>query len=217
MNPVSTNLLNNLWPAYALTGNGTANNYLGDAPQPGYSHNGLVKIDHNFNEKFRLSLRAFDAYSFQLGSIGDALPYYYAETPVHSQNYNANLNTLVNPHLTNQLLFGSNYFDLKKHDANSSFNPPALGLNTGVTSPNLSGSPFISHQRFRSHRVHAEGRSRHRRQFCYGYDFLHQGSAPIPFWWGVEPGPYRWFLSRRRTRVVYIQRLARPMEEPDRR
>jgi len=144
VNPVSTNLLNNLWPASALTGNGTANNYLGDAPQPGYSHNGLVKIDHDFSEKFRLSLRAFDAYSFQLGSIGDALPYYYAETPVHSQNYNANLNTLVNPHLTNQLLFGSNYFDLKKHDANSTFNPPALGLNTGVTSPNLSGSPFIS-------------------------------------------------------------------------
>jgi hypothetical protein len=50
----------------------------------------------------------------------------------------------VNPHLTNQLLFGANYFDLKKEDQNSSFNPPALGLNTGVTAANLSGSPFIS-------------------------------------------------------------------------
>jgi hypothetical protein len=104
----------------------------------------MVKVDHSFNERYRLSLRAYAAYGFQIGSIGDSLPYYYAVTPVHSQNYNANLNTIVNPHLTNQLVFGSNYFDLKKHDENSSFNPPALGLNTGVTAANLSGSPYMS-------------------------------------------------------------------------
>ena len=143
VNPVSRTLLNTLWPASALTGPGAANNYLADTPQTGYSHNGLVKIDHNFNDKNRLSLRAFDAYSFQVGSIGDNLPYYYAVTPVHSQNYNATLNTVLNPHLTNQLLFGANYFDLKKQDQNPSFNPTSLGLNTGVTDPRLSGSPFI--------------------------------------------------------------------------
>src|SRR5205085_8149192 len=143
-NPVSATLLTTLWPSYALNGNGSANNYLGNAPQTGYSHNGLIKIDHNFNENNRLSLRAYLAYGFQIGNIGDAIPYYYAVTPVHSQNYNLTLNTVVNPHLTNQLLFGANYFDLKKEDQNSSFNPPALGLNTGVTAANLSGSPFIS-------------------------------------------------------------------------
>jgi hypothetical protein len=89
VNPVSRNLLNTLWPAYALNGPGSANNYLASTPQTGYSHNGMIKVDHNFNDRNRLSLRAFDAYSFQLGSIGDNLPDYYAVTPVHSQNYNA--------------------------------------------------------------------------------------------------------------------------------
>jgi hypothetical protein len=151
VNPLTKTLLNTLWPSYALTGAtaannpGASNNYLADTPQTGYSHNGIIKIDHSFNDRYRLSLRAFDSYSFQIGSIGDNLPYYYAVTPVHSQNYNATLNTVVNPHLTNQLLFGSNYFDLKKQDQNPSFNPVALGLNTGVSgNPALSGSPAIS-------------------------------------------------------------------------
>jgi hypothetical protein len=143
VNPVSRNLLNTLWPAYALNGPGSANNYLASTPQTGYSHNGMIKVDHNFNDRNRLSLRAFDAYSFQLGSIGDNLPDYYAVTPVHSQNYNATLNTVLTPRLTNQLLFGSNYFDLKKQDQNIGFKPIALGLNTGVTDPRLAGSPFF--------------------------------------------------------------------------
>lgn len=144
VNPVSRNLMNTLWPAFALNGPASANNYLADTPQTGYSHNGMIKVDHSFTDRNRLSLRAFDAYSFQVGSIGDNLPDYYAVTPVHSQNYNANLNTVLNPHLTNQLLFGSNYFDLKKQDQNISFKPIALGLNTGVTDPRLAGSPYFA-------------------------------------------------------------------------
>ena len=143
VNPVSRNLMNTLWPSYALQGPGSANNYLAATPQTGYSHNGIIKLDHNFNERNRLSLRAFDAYSFQVGSIGDNLPDYYAVTPVHSQNYNATLNTVFTNRLTNQLLFGSNYFDLKKQDQNIGFKPIELGLNTGVTDVRLSGSPFI--------------------------------------------------------------------------
>jgi hypothetical protein len=144
VNPVSRNLMNTLWPSFALNGPASANNYLADTPQTGYSHNGMIKVDHNFSDKNRLSLRAFDAYSFQLGSIGDNLPDYYAVTPVHSQNYNATLNTVVSPRLTNQLLFGSNYFDLKKQDKNIGFQPIALGLNTGVSDPRLAGSPYFA-------------------------------------------------------------------------
>jgi len=143
VNPVSTNLLKTLWPASALTGPAAANNYIPSTLQTGYSHNGMIKIDDTFNARNRLSLRAFDAYGFQIGDIGDHLPDYYAVTPVHSQNYNATLNTIVRPNLTNQLLFGSNYFDLKKQDQNISFQPIALGLNTGVTAPDLRGSPFF--------------------------------------------------------------------------
>jgi Carboxypeptidase regulatory-like domain/TonB dependent receptor len=144
VNPVSTNLLNTLWPAYALTGPATSSNYFNTDPQQGHSHNGLVKIDHNFNERNRISARAYFAYGFQVGTIGDNIVYYYAVTPVHSQNYNVTYNTTVNAHMENQLLFGDNFFSLAKRDQNLSFNPPALGLNTGVTAANLSGAPYIS-------------------------------------------------------------------------
>ena len=149
VNPVSTNLLNTLWPAYALTGPATSSNYFNTDPQQGHSHNGLVKIDHNFNERNRISARAYFAYGFQVGTIGDNIVYYYAVTPVHSQNYNVTYNTTVNAHLENQLLFGDNFFSLAKQDQNLSFNPPALGLNTGVTAANLSGSPYINIGSFR--------------------------------------------------------------------
>jgi hypothetical protein len=143
VNPVSATLLTNLWPAGALTGPAAANNYIPSTLQTGYNHNGIIKVDHNFNDKNRLSLRAFDAYGFQIGDIGDHLPDYYAVTPVHSQNYNAILNTTFGPNLQNQLLFGSNYFDLKKQDQNISFQPIAMGLNTGVNNVALRGSPFF--------------------------------------------------------------------------
>lgn len=143
-NTVSANLLNTLWPADALTGPATSSNYFNTNPEVGHSHNGLAKIDYDFNDANRLTLRAYDAYGFQVGSIGDYLAYYYAVTPVHSQIYNATLNTTVGPHLENEALFSDNYFSLAKHDQNSSFNPVALGLNTGVTSPSLSGAPYIT-------------------------------------------------------------------------
>ena len=46
--------------------------------------------------------------------------------------------------LANQVFFGVSYFDQVFSDANHSYNPLALGLNTGVTDPTLLGSPHIS-------------------------------------------------------------------------
>jgi hypothetical protein len=143
-NPVSANLLNTLWPANALTGPATSSNYHQTSPEVGHSHNGLGKIDYDFNARNRLELRAYDAFGYQLGDIGDHLLYYYAKTPVHSQIYNVTMNTVLSSHMENQALFSDNFFALAKQDNNTSFNPIALGLNTGVTSSLLSGSPFIS-------------------------------------------------------------------------
>jgi hypothetical protein len=144
VNPVSLNLLKTLWPAYALTGAATSSNYFNTDPQQGHSHNALAKIDHNFNSRNRISARAYAAYGFQIGTIGDNIVYYYAVTPVHSQNYNVTFNTSVSSHIENEVLFGDNFFSLAKQDQNLSFNPPALGLNTGVTAANLSGAPYLS-------------------------------------------------------------------------
>jgi len=60
------------------------------------------------------------------------------------QNYSLIDDAALRPNLTNQASFGFNYFDEKFSDANTSYNPVALGLNTGVTSPDLSGAPNIN-------------------------------------------------------------------------
>jgi hypothetical protein len=44
----------------------------------------------------------------------------------------------------NQLFLGVNYYNQVFSDANHSYNPVALGLNTGVTAPSLSGAPRIN-------------------------------------------------------------------------
>ena len=80
----------------------------------------------------------------QTAPIGSRLQDYYQVAPLHVQNYSLIYNQILSPRFTNQILFGVSYFNQVFSDSNNSFNPVALGLNTGVNSPNLSGAPFIS-------------------------------------------------------------------------
>jgi hypothetical protein len=143
-NPVSDNLLNALWPASSLTGPAAANNYFDPVPETGFSHNGLVKFDHSFNDKNRLSFRYFVGQGTQIAPVGSRIPYYYQVGPMHVQNYSLTYNTIFSTRLTNQALVGVSYFDQVFSDLNSNIDPVALGLNTGVTSPNLRGAPLVA-------------------------------------------------------------------------
>ena len=143
-NPLSLKLLNSLWPASVLTGPGSPNNYFNPNAESGYSHNGLAKIDHSFNDKNRLSFRWFAGQGSQTAPIGSHVSYYYQVAPIHVQNYSLIYNSVLSPQLSNQAVFGVSYFDQVFSDANNSFDPASLGLNTGVNAANLTGSPFIS-------------------------------------------------------------------------
>jgi hypothetical protein len=59
VNPVSESLLSGLWPASALTGLAQPDNYFNPGTENGYSNNGILKLDHAFNDTGHLSLRAF--------------------------------------------------------------------------------------------------------------------------------------------------------------
>jgi TonB dependent receptor len=133
-----------LWPASALQGPAAPSNYFDPTPENGFSNNGLVKIDHSFNDANRLSFRWFVGQGTQTAPIGSRIEDYYQVAPLHVQNYSLIYNKTFSPRFTNQMLFGVSYFNQVFSDFNNSFNPVALGLNTGVTSPNLSGAPFIS-------------------------------------------------------------------------
>ncbi len=144
VNPIAANLLNALYPASALTGAGTPSNYFSGVPETGFSHNGLVKLDHSFNSNNRLSFRYFVGQGIQVAPVGSYVPYYYQVGPMHVQNYSVIYNTILSPTISNQLLFGVSYFKQVFSDVNTAIDPIALGLNTGVTAADLVGAPFVS-------------------------------------------------------------------------
>jgi hypothetical protein len=144
VNPIAVKLLNALYPAGSLTGAGMPNNHFSPVPETGFSHNGLIKLDHSFNSTNRLSFRWFVGQGIQVAPVGSYVPYYYQVGPMHVQNYSVVYNTVLTPTISNQLLLGVSYFKHVFSDANTAIEPIALGLNTGVTAPNLVGAPFMS-------------------------------------------------------------------------
>jgi hypothetical protein len=143
-NRVSENLLTGLWPASALNGKDQPDNYFNPGPENGYSNNGILKLDHAFNESNHLSLRAFVAQGHQTAPTSSFLSPYFESSPMHVENWALVYNSTLSPRLTNQFVFGFNYFNQTFSDADTNFNPIALGLNTGVTNPELAGAPNIT-------------------------------------------------------------------------
>ena len=151
VNPLSQTLLATLWPSSILGLPATTNNYFATVPGTGYSLNGVVKFDYNFNAKNHFSLHWFagegsqtqpPGASLALATASSNLGYYFEVAPLHVQNYSAVLNSVLSEKMTNQLLFGISYFNQVFHDSNNSFNSQALGL---YTSPgaSINGNPIM--------------------------------------------------------------------------
>ena len=143
VNSVSQSLLQGLWPAAALTGPATSGNYFNPGTENGHSFNGIVKLDQNVTAKDRISAKWFIGQGNQIAPTSSYLSPYYEEAPIHVQNYSLIYNRVLTPAMSNQLSAGVSYFNQVFSDANNSFDPVALGLNTGVTSKALAGSPHI--------------------------------------------------------------------------
>src|ERR1700676_1030875 len=144
-----------LWPtsgaASILNLPATTANFFSSSPSTGYSYNGVVKLDYNFNEKHHLSARMFQGQGSQTAPLGTStalavassnLPYYFEKAPIHVQNYTLVLNSAFTQTLTNQILFGVNYFNQTFRDANASFDTKAMGL---FQSPDqlINGKPIL--------------------------------------------------------------------------
>ena len=146
-----------LWPQNII-GNlaGTVSNFLSPSAEFGYSYNGVVKVDHQFNDKHHLYLRWFGGQGDQtaptggspaLGTASSNLVYYFEVAPIHVFNYSAVLNSTFSSRVTNQVLFGANYFNQLFHDFNNSFVPSKIGLNISPDALNhgqpIQGAPNI--------------------------------------------------------------------------
>jgi hypothetical protein len=142
VNPVSTNLLS-LWPARARTGAAVTNNFFGSDVSDNYSDNGIGKVDYVINSKNNLAFRYFVGTGAQTAPAGSPMHEYYQVAPSRMHNFSLVLNSVITPKLVTQTLLGVNYFKQTFNDFDTSANPVALGLNTGVTSPTLLGAPNI--------------------------------------------------------------------------
>jgi Carboxypeptidase regulatory-like domain len=143
VNPVSTNLLS-FWPARGRTGPATTNNFFSSDNSDNYSDNGVGKIDYIFNERNNIAFRYFVGTGAQTAPVGSPYHDYYQVAPSRMQNYSLVYNSVITPKLVSQTLAGVNYFKQTFNDFNTGFNPIAAGLNTGVTSSGLTGSPDIA-------------------------------------------------------------------------
>src|ERR1700761_7551933 len=142
-NPAMTNLLGNLWPAASLQGPAASPNYAAPAPETGYSYNGVIKLDHNFNDRQSISARAFLGQGNQTAPVCGTctIPYYFEVAPIHVYNYSIVHNWTISPHITNQINIGVNYFNQLFSDAQTGFNVDALGF---VTNSPYSQAPNIN-------------------------------------------------------------------------
>ncbi|MBV8834846.1 MAG: TonB-dependent receptor [Acidobacteriaceae bacterium] len=143
VNPVSVNVLS-FWPARGRTGPATNPNFFSSDDSDNYSDNGIGKLDYNINEKNTLAFRYFVGTGKQTAPVGSPYLEYYQVAPSRMHNFSLVYNTVITPQFVNQLLAGVNYFKQVFVDEDTSFNPVAAGLNTGVTNPTLSGAPNIT-------------------------------------------------------------------------
>ena len=144
VSPVALNLISALWPANISGLAGTTHNYLSSANNTSNSYNGIVKLDHIFNERNNIAVRYFGGTGQQEEAVGSAIPFYYQVAPSRMHNFSVVYNKVISPKFVAQTLVGINYFKQQFTDANDGFNMPALGFNTGVTNPALFGAPSIS-------------------------------------------------------------------------
>ena len=142
-NPVSANLIANLWPSYAMNGPASPNNYSSPDPEYGYSYNGLTKLDLKINDKNTFSFHYFIGQGNQVAPVGSAVKDYYEVAPLHVSNYAAAWNSTLSPRLSNQLLAGVNYFRQIFSDFNANFDLASYGLNL-YNGFNLPGAPNIA-------------------------------------------------------------------------
>jgi hypothetical protein len=143
VNPVALNLLT-IWPADTRTGPATSNNYLSNGRNDYNSYNGIVKVDHRFTDKNSMFVRYFGGTGTQTADVGSHIRDFFQVAPSHMHNVSIVDTAVLSPTIVNELTLGTNYFLQTFNDFNTSINPIALGLNTGVTDPSLLGSPKIT-------------------------------------------------------------------------
>ncbi len=147
VNPVMQTLITTLWPANLISGD-SLSAIQSPAPEFGYSYNGVMKVDHTFNQKHNISARAFLGQGNQTAPVGqsDINPWYFEIGPIHVYNYSVADNYVITPSIANSVTIGVNYFNQTFSDAKTDFGSVAsAGFVTGSkfhNAPNIKIAGF---------------------------------------------------------------------------
>jgi Carboxypeptidase regulatory-like domain len=131
-------------------------NYFAPIAETGHSYNGVGRVDYEISNKHHLYVRGYIGQGTQsaplggspaLGTASSNLQDYFEVAPLHVGNYSAVLNSTLSSKITNQFLFGANYFNQIFNDFNNSFNTKDMGLNLSPDAVNkgqyINGAPNI--------------------------------------------------------------------------
>jgi len=134
----------------------TLNNFFAPIAETGHSYNGVGRVDYEISNKHHLYVRGYIGQGNQtaplggspaLGTASSNLKDYFEVAPLHVGNYSAVLNSTLTSKITNQFLFGANYFNQIFNDFNNSFNTKNMGLNLSTDAVNkgqyINGAPNI--------------------------------------------------------------------------
>ncbi|HUN62391.1 MAG TPA: TonB-dependent receptor [Candidatus Sulfotelmatobacter sp.] len=150
VNPVVSSLLAmHPWPTPSIstTPFSDVNNAFVATPFLNNINNGIVKIDHNFNQNNLLTGRYYigdSEQSFPLGLVGGSLlPGYNVTTPTRVQMIALSYVSVINPSMVNEARLGWNRFAEGFFPEDRSFNPASIGMDTGVDAYNY-GLPRIN-------------------------------------------------------------------------
>jgi hypothetical protein len=143
VNNVMVATYQNLWPARVRNAPATQPDFFSTDANDYKSDNGIAKVDHVFNSKQNVSVRAFLGTGDAAAYAGSVLKEYYQVVPSRQHNFDAIWNSVWTPRLVNQLLAGVNYFEQTFDDSSHGANPVSWGFNTGVTNPSNYGAPNI--------------------------------------------------------------------------
>jgi hypothetical protein len=143
VNPVMVRMLT-LWPQDSRTGTATAQNFTSTDQNDYTSVNGIGKVDHQFNDIYNISARYFAGGGDQVATTNSPFRPYFQKVPSRMHNVSVVSTGVFTSHLVNQLVVGYNYFKQTFNSDDTSFDPIALGFNTGVTDPDLAGPPNVT-------------------------------------------------------------------------
>lgn len=140
-NQTALNMYTLLFPAVSRSTTGYSNQYQSNGVNTYNSYNGIIKLDHNFNDKYSISMHYLGTTGTQSADVGSHFADYFETAPMHIHNFQIAQNSTFNSKMVNQVTAAVSSFLQVFNDRNQNFDVQANGLPLGLTGQLAKGAP----------------------------------------------------------------------------